>query len=81
MATITHLFAVNDIVYHVDETYGVRRAVVKKVTIDVMPAVTTIMYNVAFADPTDGIINAPEAALFANVDDALAFYKAEYVIG
>ena len=80
MATITHLFTINDTVYHVDETYGVRRALVRKVAIDVLPAVQTIVYNIAFADARDGIIDAPESALFADVDAALAYYKTTYVV-
>lgn len=80
MATITHLYTVNDVVYHVDATYGVRRAVVRKVTIEVVPASQTIEYVIAFADAADGIIDSPESALFADVDSALAFYKTEYVI-
>lgn len=80
MATITYLFNVNDTVYHVDETYGVRKAIVRKVAIDVLPAAQTIVYNIAFADSRDGIIDAPETALFADVDAALAYYKTTYVV-
>ena len=80
MATITYLFNVNDTVYHVDETYGVRKAVVRKVAMDVLPTSQTIVYNIAFTDARDGVIDAPEAALFADVDAALAFYKTTYVI-
>lgn len=82
MATITYAYDVDATVYHVDEFKGVRKAVVRKVTTEVIPGgmPATITYVIAFTDARDGIIDALEPTLFDDVDAALAFYKTAYVI-
>lgn len=76
MATITYAYGVDAVVYHVGDDTGVRKAVVKKVKANVTQGNTVaVEYDVAFMDARDGVITAPEATLFADVDLALAHYK------
>lgn len=79
MATITYAHIVGATVYHVGEL-GVRRGIVKTISVLLRPGVETIKYNVALADSRDGIIDALEPTLFADVDLALANYKTTQVI-
>jgi hypothetical protein len=82
MSTVTYAYAVDSIVYHVDDAKGVRKGVVRKVTMTVIPggSPASILYVIAFTDARDGIIDALEPTLFADVDLALAYYKTTYVI-
>lgn len=82
MATITYAYAVDSTVYHVDEFKGVRKAIVRKITMEVLPGggLPMINYDVAFVDARDGVITTAEATLYSDVDVALAFYKTTYVI-
>lgn len=82
MVTITYAYAVDSTVFHVDEFKGVRKAIVRKVTIEQLPGGGSplIDYDVAFVDARDGVITTAEATLYDNVDTALAFYKTTYVI-
>lgn len=80
MATVTYTHIPGATVYHVDENAGVRKGVVKTVKIDILIAAQTIAYTVQMSDARDGLIDSLEAFLFADVDLALAYYKATYVI-
>lgn len=76
MATITYAYSIDTTVYHVGADTGVRKAVVKKIKMNVTQGnVTAIEYDVAFVDSRAGVITALEATLFADVDLALAHYK------
>lgn len=82
MATITYSYAIDSTVYHVDEYLGVRKAIVRKITVVVTPGGGSpdVTYVVAFADARDGIVDVDEPTLFDDVDLALAYYKTTYVI-
>lgn len=80
MATLTYAHVPGDTVYHVGEDAGVRKGIIKTVDVEIRIGVETIMYSVAMSDPRDGVIDAPESDLFADVDAALAYYKTTYVI-
>lgn len=80
MATITYAHVPGDTVYHVSEDSGVRKGVVKTVEIALRVGLETIEYTVQMSDARDGLIDAIEADLFADVDAALSYYKTTHVI-
>jgi len=80
MATITYAYAINSEVFHVDDTKGVRDAIVKALTVTITPAGTTLTYDVAFKKSSEGSANVQESTLYADVDLALAAYRPLVII-
>lgn len=80
MSTVTYNYPPGSSVYHVTEFYGIRPGVVKTIDITLKVAIETIKYTIALSDARDGIVEANEPDLFDDVDLALAYYKATYLV-
>lgn len=81
MATTTNLYDVNNTVYQVDISKGVRKGVVSAVDIAMRPSgiplgyVTTITYVVHLTETSQKLDDVTEDTLFDDLDAALAAYK------
>lgn len=79
MTTVNVAYEVNQTVFHVDNTYGVREGIVKSISINTTVLGTTIRYNVQFVVTSFGSVEADEADLYADVDSALTQYRCRIV--
>jgi hypothetical protein len=77
MPSVVYAYDVNQIVWCVDVTYGVHKAVIKTVdiesnTVNVSPV---IKYSVVYTNPTMSSNLLTEDKVFSDIDNALASYK------
>ncbi len=80
MASITLNYEVNQEVFHVDPTLGVRDAVVKSIAVAITQTSTAITYSVAFKKASQGSANVLEPTLYGDVDSALAAYRSTVIV-
>jgi hypothetical protein len=78
MPVINVAYEINQVVFHVSLTNGVREGVVRSSNVDIKPTSTVIMYNVGYVLPSvsGSGSDALQQDLFADVDTALTEYKA-----
>lgn len=74
MATINYLYPVYTTVYHLDEQYGVREAVVYKVDLIVQNHETTLKYGIQYTKSPGTNNQVDETTLYADLSSALAAY-------
>lgn len=75
MATVTHIYLVGDTVFYVNESVGIREAIVSSVNISIKNSGTVITYVVSFIDTAFGVSTLEESELYADVDAALVAYR------
>jgi hypothetical protein len=75
MPDINVAYEINQTVFHVSLTHGVREGVVRSAAVEITPTATNITYDIAFKIATSGSTEALEADLFSEIDAALFEYK------
>lgn len=78
MTTITYAYNVNQVVWTIDKTYGVRQGVVKDVTFDANVANITppVQYNIQYIIVVSASQVLTEDKVFADLDSAIVAYQA-----
>lgn len=69
-------FAVGQTVFYVNAVSGVADSVVRSISIAIGQAGPTTSYDIAFKNPQLGSTVTPSTNLYADVDSALAAYRA-----
>jgi hypothetical protein len=76
MPSIAYQFPVYSTVYHVNETYGIREAVVAHVTINIInPSSTVLTYIIQFKKMPGMDVSCVETDLHADLPSALTAYS------
>jgi ABC-type phosphonate transport system ATPase subunit len=76
MSTLTYDFAPGSTVFIATEATGVRSAVISSVAANILPTSTAVNYHIVYTKTKFGIATVSDAVLFADIDSALAAYKA-----
>lgn len=79
MPILDYQFCVGQTVYHVDNTDGIRDAVVKKVEATIQYGSVALQYTIAYKTSSFGSAIVDQATLYALADDAWAAYKQQYL--
>ena len=74
MATVEHSFNLGQTVFNVNETQGVREAVVRSIDITINQTGTLVRYGIVYnkSSVSDDVY---QSALYGDIDSALAVYK------
>ncbi len=77
MPSITYSYVVNQSVWTIDATYGVRCGIVKTVTYNANVANVDpdVEYQIQYTDSMHGSQTLKEEFIFGDIDTALASYK------
>lgn len=74
MPSVTFQFPVYTTVFHIDETYRVREAVVARVLITINNSTTTLSYTIQFKKSPGMDVSCVETDLYADLPSALTAY-------